>query len=257
MKVSRGVILAFMALLTSITAWGLENAFARQSATPANPPSVPAPTSSAAATGRIAVINTGAFSADDGITQLVAQLKRVNDQYREKNAEVEALKQQGDALQREIQTQGPNLTPQARADKQEKLDELQTDLQRKQQDFEKGYTKAVREATDPVVERVNAFLDNFCKQRGITLVLEAAVLYQARGLAYVDPGLDITREFIDAYNKSTAGASAQPSGGSTNQQSTSPATQKPSGPQTTGPATQRPSGTQGASNVRPPAPKKP
>jgi Skp family chaperone for outer membrane proteins len=175
-------------------------------AQPAGPLNLPA--------GRIAVINTNAFTAQNGIEQLRQQVNRVNETYKDRHAELEALKQRADALQREIQTQGPNLTPQALAAKQEELDELNVDMQRKKEDLEREYNKAIRDATDPVVERINAFLDTYAKQNNITLVLEAGVLYQARGLAYVDPALDITRSFIEAYNAANpvAAGTANPSG---------------------------------------------
>ncbi|MBI3950100.1 MAG: OmpH family outer membrane protein [Acidobacteria bacterium] len=150
--------------------------------------------------GRFAVINTSAFTGQNGIEQLKQQINRVNDMFKDRNAELEAMRQRAEALQREIQTQGPNLTPAVLSAKQEELGELQVDLTRKKEDLEREYNKAIRDATDPVVERINAFLDNYAKQNNITLVLEAAVLYQARGLAYVDPGLDITNPFIEAYN---------------------------------------------------------
>jgi Skp family chaperone for outer membrane proteins len=162
--------------------------------------------------GRFAVINTNAFTAQNGIEQLRQQINRVNDVFKDRNDQLRAKQQRVEALQREIQTQGPNLTPQALAAKQEELDELQVEGQRDKEDLEREYNKAIRDATDPVVERINAFLDNYAKQNNITLVLEAAVLYQARGLAYVDPGLDITRPFIEAYNAANpvkaAGASS-------------------------------------------------
>lgn len=150
--------------------------------------------------GRVAVINTAAFAAKNGIEQLIQQINRVNDMFKDRSAELEALRQRVEALQREIQTQGPNLTPQALAAKQEELEDLKVDLQRKKEDFDRDYAKAFREATNPVVERINAFLDKYAKQHNIILVINAPVLSQAQGLVYVDPGLDITRAFIEAYN---------------------------------------------------------
>lgn len=151
-------------------------------------------------TGRFAVINTGAFTGQNGIEQLKQQIDRVEDMFKDRKAELIALQQRADALQRELQVQGPNLTAAALEAKQEELESLQLDLQRKKEDLEKDYTKVLRDATDPVVGRINDFLTQYAKEHNITLVLEAGVLYQARGLAYVDPGLDITRMFIEAYN---------------------------------------------------------
>ncbi|RMG49946.1 MAG: OmpH family outer membrane protein [Acidobacteria bacterium] len=150
--------------------------------------------------GRVAVINTAAFAAKNGIEQLIQQINRVNETFKDRSAELEALRQRVEALQREIQTQGPNLTPQALAAKQEEFEDLKIELKRKKEDFDRDYAKAFREATNPVVERINAFLDKYAKQHNIILVINAPVLSQAQGLVYVDPGLDITRAFIEAYN---------------------------------------------------------
>ncbi len=150
--------------------------------------------------GRFAVINTNAFTGQNGIEQLRQQIGRVTDMFKDRNAEFQALQQRAEALQREIQMQGGNLTPQALSAKQEELEDLQVDIQRRKEDLEREYNKALRDATDPVVERINDFLDDYSKQNNITLVLEAGVLFQTRGLAYVHPELDITRPFIEAYN---------------------------------------------------------
>jgi outer membrane protein len=192
---SRTMIGTVLAVLP-ITAFG-QATTAQQPTTPVKSPTA---TPLNLPTGRFAVINTGAFTSQNGIDQLKQQINRVEDTFKDRKSELIALQQRADALQREIQTQGPNLTVAALEAKQEELESLQLDIQRKKEDLEKDYTKALRDVTDPVVERINDFLNKYAKDNNITLVLEAAVLYQARGLAYVDPGLDITKTFIDAYN---------------------------------------------------------
>jgi outer membrane protein len=183
-----------------------------QSQTPPPPPGgTPAPVP----VGRIAVINTNAFFADDGIQQLVQQARRVNEMFKDKEAELNALQQRVESLRRELETQGPNLTPQARADKQEALEQLEREYQRKKEDAERAYQRAFRDAVAPVRERIGAFLETYAKSRGITIVLEVANLVQAGGLVYVDPAADITRDFIAEYNKAnpvtTSSAPAAPS----------------------------------------------
>lgn len=167
------------------------------SASPQAPGGTPPPVP----VGRIAVINTNAFMADDGIQQLIQQAKRVDDMFKDKEAELRALEQRVESLRRELETQGPNLTPQARADKQEALEQLQREYQRKKEDAERAYQRAFRDAIAPVRERIGAFLETYAKSRGITIILEVANLAQAGGLVYVDPAADITRDFINEYNK--------------------------------------------------------
>lgn len=187
-------------LLIMLSAGALASARAQGQTAPAqNPGSGGTPTT--VPVGRIAVINTNAFMAEDGIQQLVQQVKRVNDMFKDKEAELDALEQRVESLRRELETQGPNLTPQARADKQDALEQLQREYQRKKEDAERAYQRALREAIAPVRERIGAFLETYAKSRGITIVLEVANLAQAGGLAYVDPAADITRDFIAEYNK--------------------------------------------------------
>jgi Skp family chaperone for outer membrane proteins len=194
-------------------------AFGQGQTAPQNPPAPaqPSPAVLNLPTGRFAVINTSGFTAKDGIQQLIQQITRVNDSFKDRNAEFTALQQRAEALQRELQTQRSNLTPQSAAAKQDELDQLQVKIRRMQEDLERDYNKAIDDATRPVVDRINAFLDDYAKRNNITLLLEAAVLSQARGLAYVHPGLDITQDFIKAYNAAnpvtTASTGAPPKSG--------------------------------------------
>jgi outer membrane protein len=220
------LFLAVLAVLAIIEAASAQGQTPPQTQTPpqqtqtqpqTNPPAtVPA--------SRIAVINTNAFyGPEDGLQQLVQQKKRVDDTFKDRAAQLDALEQRIASLTREIETQGPNLTPQARADKQESLERLQREFTRNKEDVEGDYQRALRDALNPVRERVGAFLENYAKSRGISIVLEVANLAQAGGLAYVDPLTDITRDFIAEYNRANPVAtSSAPSTQPANQPATQP-----------------------------------
>jgi outer membrane protein len=198
-----GLVITFLSLGGVASAWAQGQA-----------PSQPSPQQGGGPTpvpvGRIAVINTNAFLAEGGIQQLIQQAKRVEDTFKDKEAELQALEQRIESLRRELETQGPNLTPQARADKQEALEQLQREFQRKREDAERAYQRALRDAIAPVRERIGAFLETYAKSRGITIVLEVANLAQAGGLVYVDPAADITRDFINEYNKAHPATTSAP-----------------------------------------------
>lgn len=158
-------------------------------------------------TGHTAILNSGAFFAEEGgIVQLVSQVRRVREQFRERNAKLESMKQRLEALTGELQKQGTNLTPSARAQREDELESLKLDGQYEEQKFNQDLNRAMESAAEPVRERINAFLDTYCRERSIVLVLETTALIQARGLLFVNPALDITKDFISAYNKSTGGA---------------------------------------------------
>ncbi len=204
-----GLVITFLSLGGMASIWAQGQALSQPSPQQGGGPT-PVPV------GRIAVINTNAFLAEDGIQQLLQQAKRVEDAFKDKDAELRALEQRVESLRRELEMQGPNLTPQARADKQEALEQLEREFQRKREDAERAYQRALRDAIAPVRERIGAFLETYAKSRGITIILEVANLAQAGGLVYVDPAADITRDFINEYNKAnpvtmSAPASSSPS----------------------------------------------
>jgi len=163
------------------------------------PPSQTAPPSIEPA--KIALLDSRLLDSDEGIQQLLQQIRRVNDSFRERVAAVQKLQQQIESLRRELQTQWAKLTPEARERKQDELDEMQRRYQREAEDLQREMDKAMRMATDPIREKILTALASYAKTRGIALVLDQAALTQAGALAYSDPSLDITRDFIAEYNR--------------------------------------------------------
>ncbi len=178
-----------LAVLAGMAGWAFA---ARQQA--------PQPTSSGQAL-KIAIIDSRLFATENGIQQLVQQMRQTDDSFRDRLTALQKLQQQIQSLQRELQTQWANLTPQAREQKQDELEELQNRYQRESEDFQRDYDRAMRRATDPIRERIFAFLASYAQARQIQLVLDQAVLSQAGAISYFDPSLDITRDFIAEYNR--------------------------------------------------------
>ncbi len=158
------------------------------------------PTSNAQAL-KIAILDSRLFTMENGIQQLLQQIRQTDESFRDRLATLQRLQQQIQSLQRELQTQWANLTPQAREQKQDELEELQSRYQRENEDFQRDYERAMRRATDPIRERIFTFLTSYAQARQIQLVLDHAVLSQAGAISYFDPALDITRDFIAEYNR--------------------------------------------------------
>lgn len=150
---------------------------------------------------KIAIIDSRLFATDNGIQQLLQQMRQTDESFRDRATALQKLQQQIQSLQRDLQTQWANLTPQAREQKQDELEELQQRYQRESEDFQRDYERAMRRATDPIRERIFAFLASYAQARQIKLVLDQAVLSQAGAISYFDPSLDITRDFIAEYNR--------------------------------------------------------
>ncbi|MCX7752663.1 MAG: OmpH family outer membrane protein [Blastocatellia bacterium] len=159
------------------------------------------PTSNAQAALKIAIIDSRLFTTENGIQQLLQQMRQTDESFRDRLGALQRLQQQIQSLQRELQTQWANLTPQAREQKQDELEELQSRYQRENEDFQRDYERAMRRATDPIRERIFTFLASYAQARQIQLVLDHAVLSQTGAISYFDPSLDITRDFIAEYNR--------------------------------------------------------
>jgi outer membrane protein len=198
-------LIAAAAFLAAITALPT---FAQQR--PAAAATTPAPAASSAQIpdSKIALINTDAFSDEKlGIGRLVNAVKKVDTEFTPRRTELQGIKAQIDKLTADIQATANVATPQTLQQKNDQLEALKRDYQRKGEDAQAAYNKRLQEAVGPLYEDIGKSLDAFARARGITLLLDAAKIGPAI-LAATDT-MDVTRAFIAEYNsKNPATASA-------------------------------------------------
>ncbi len=175
----------------------------------------------AAASPKIGIINTGAFDAKEGITKYVNAMNALETQMK---PELTALQTMGNRLQA-LKTELEGLQTQLNSDKlppavdktklqataQTKYEEYQKvglEFEYKQKDYKASVER--REATimSPVRLDIGNAIQEFTKQKGFAMVLDAAKLDGAGLLLGFDPKYDITQEFIAFYNARTPGSTA-------------------------------------------------
>jgi len=161
-------------------------------------PSAALPTISPA---KVAVMDSRAFQGDNGIQQLLQQLKQLDDKFRPRFEELQKLQAEVQALEEEIRTKSANWTVPILQQRQEQLDRKKTEGQRLSEDLQRDYQRERRKVIDPIGERVEAFLNQYAAKRGITVVLDLAPLDQVGAVPYFDQTIDVTRDFINEYNK--------------------------------------------------------
>ena len=168
-----------------------------QTARPAGQPAA-APAGAPSLTGRIAVIDSSAFSDEkEGIARVVNAMKSVDAQFQPQRTELQNMQTRLNALSDEIQKTGAVAAPQAIAAKQDQATQLDTEIKRKAEDAQKAYQKRMGEVLDPLQQDVFNALQTYAQQRGIAIVIDAnrvPVLYAA-------DSVDITRDFIAEYNR--------------------------------------------------------
>ncbi|MEJ7708645.1 MAG: OmpH family outer membrane protein, partial [Pyrinomonadaceae bacterium] len=128
----------------------------RRTTTKARPP---APTTAAGATGtitgdtKIAVINTQAFTAEKvGITRLVNAIGGVEREFAPRKAGLQTLQTQMGNINQEIQKTASLAAPSQLSQKQEQMDTMKREFERKQQDAQLAYEKRMSEMLAPLCE---------------------------------------------------------------------------------------------------------
>ncbi len=152
-------------------------------------------------TAKVAVIDSAEFASEKGIQQVLQQLKLIDEKYRPSFEELQKLQREVEALQEEIRTKSPNWTVEIQRQKQEDLEGKQLRGKRMSEDLQRDFQKDRQRATAPISERVRTHLQQYAGRRGISLLIDAAPLEQAGAILFLDSAIDITREFIDDYNK--------------------------------------------------------
>jgi outer membrane protein len=169
-----------------------------------------APTGGTGAEGKLAYINTGKFSSD--INELKAKLEGLNAEFDPKKKEVQSEEDALNNLKNKINTQGAAVSVQVRAQWVDEATDKEKTLNRKKEDYNAIGQRRLAEVTQPIYDKVGKFLEGYCQQRGIVMVLEGGAAQQAGILLFASQATDITDDFIKEYNKANpaSGGAAAP-----------------------------------------------
>lgn len=175
---------------------------------PAAPAQAPAAANAAAAHTKIAVIAFQAAVAKTNEGQ--RNFTDLEKKYQPKQEEITTLKNQIDALTKQLQTDGPKLTDTERAARAKVIDDKTKQLNRTAEDARTDFTQDVNQAYTALAAKVYDVMKAYAEQQGYTLVLD--VSSQGSPVLFAGQSTDITQAVIDAYNAKSgvpAAASAQ------------------------------------------------
>ena len=193
-------------------------ATARPNATPTPAPARPA-TPQTQTTGadvpvpqsRIALIDTTMFADEKrGIFRYIDTVKSIQPQFAAANAELANLQTRINALVEDIRRLRAVASPDYRAiqAKQEEGTRLQQDWNMKKQRLDEDYSKKYQEVAGPVSEQIGKAMDQFARDRGITMTLDLSKLLPAMLTAL--PAVDVTDAFIADFNRKNPRTGAPP-----------------------------------------------
>lgn len=172
------------------------------------------PAQSASAPFRLAVINTTAFDDKAGIARYTTAMNSLETEFAPVQKEIQDMVTRYNTLGNEIKTmqeqisKGGTAVPINQQSLQNKIDEfqsLETNIKRKQEDAKARFERREPQVMGPIRREIGRALQDYAKQKGYALILDAAKLDGAGLiLAFDETKVDVTKDFITFFNSRPA-----------------------------------------------------
>ena len=158
--------------------------------------------------GVVRCVNTAQFR--EGILELKQKREKLNKEFEPRNQKLENMKNEINSLDSELQKQGEALTPQTRETKMRRLEQLKRDYQYNADDTSSAAAQRWKDETAVVFDKMDKFFKDYAAKRHIGVVFDISAAAQSQVLLYLAPGMDITKEFMDEYNRANPVAGVNP-----------------------------------------------
>jgi Skp family chaperone for outer membrane proteins len=157
---------------------------------------------------KIALIYSEAFlDAKLGIARFNTLVTTLNREFQPRQTELTSMQQKIQQLTDDITKTAPVADPKTLQQKQDQLDQLKKDFQRKGEDAQAAYDRRRKEMFSPLQEDIGKALEAYAKAHNINVIIDGSQV----PLVYAADALDITRAFINEFNsKNPATAAVTP-----------------------------------------------
>jgi outer membrane protein len=154
--------------------------------------------------GKIAVINIqGAIISTKDGQKAAAEL---NAKTAPKKKELEQRQNDINSLQDQLNKGSNTLSDSAKSDIYKNIEAKKKNLQREVEDAQADLEADQQKLLQQLGQKILAVIEKYSRDNGFTLVVD--VSSPQTPVLYASPSIDITKEIIELYDKSTAGASA-------------------------------------------------
>ena len=165
------------------------------------PAATPIANSAAVPNSRIALIDTSVFGDEkNGIYRYVDAAKSVEAEFKTRSDEVQNLQNRLNGLANEIQTlsKAPVVDQKTIQAKQQQGQTLQAEWKTKKDRLDEDISKRAEQVIAPISSQIGAAMDQFARQRGVTMTLDTSKLLPA--ILTAVPAIDLTQAFIADFN---------------------------------------------------------
>jgi outer membrane protein len=146
-------------------------------------------------TGKVAFVDSRSFG--EGINEMKKQLDKLENEFKPRYQELEALQGQLATLEEEVKK---GTDARAIQQKSEQATSVKKEFDRKREDFQADYQKRSEIVLGPLRDKVLKFLEGYANGHNIIVVFDISGISQA-GLVFLNPGTNITEDFLKEYNK--------------------------------------------------------
>jgi Skp family chaperone for outer membrane proteins len=162
-------------------------------------PAAPAPVQSPVnvPASKIALIYSDAFlDAKTGIARFGVVVTNLNREFQPRQTELQGLQQKIQALTDDITKTAAVADPRTLQTKQDQLEAMKKDFQRKGEDAQSAYDRRRKEMFTPLQDDIGKALEIYAKANNINVIIDGSQV----PLVYAADTLDITRAFINDFN---------------------------------------------------------
>ncbi len=125
-------------------------------------------------------------------------LDALQQKFAPKQAELKGLNDEVEGLKKQLQTQGDKLSDDERASRVKTIENKQKSLQRTYEDAQNEFQQAEQEVVNRLGKKMLDVVEKYAKNNGYSMVMD--VSSPQTPVLYANPGVNITKELVDAYN---------------------------------------------------------
>jgi outer membrane protein len=169
------------------------------------PAQTPAQGTASVPESKIALIYSDAFlDAKTGIARFNTLVSTLNREFQPRQTELQNLQQKIQALTDDITKTAPVADPKTLQTKQDQLEQMKKDFQRKGEDAQAAYDRRRKEIFTPLQDDIGKALEAYAKSHNINVIIDGSQV----ALVYAADALDITRAFINDFNSKNPATAA-------------------------------------------------
>lgn len=151
-----------------------------------------------AAPANIGIIDSSEFSNDKtGITRVMNAMRQLEAKFQPLRTEIRGMQDRLNTMRSDLQKKRAIQDAATTARQAEEAERLEVQIKRKAEDARTSYQKESLAALDPLQKDIFTALSTYAQAKGLTLVIDANRV----PIIYAAPSLDITRDFINDYNR--------------------------------------------------------